>query len=71
MIEKYGYPVEVYHVQTPDGYILELHRIPYGKKSGPAENKPVAFVQHGILASSADWVIAGPDRGIGELSACQ
>lgn len=67
MIEKYGYPIEVHHVETDDGYILELHRIPYGKQSGPAEGKPMVFVQHGLLSSSADWIIAGPEKGLGTL----
>lgn len=30
LITFYGYPVEAYSVTTPDGYILELHRIPFG-----------------------------------------
>lgn len=71
LIEKYGYPVEIHKVHTEDGYILEMHRIPYGVKAnaGPAPNKPVAFVQHGLLSSSADWIIAGPEKGIGYLLA--
>ncbi|GLV35376.1 uncharacterized protein CBL_01474 [Carabus blaptoides fortunei] len=69
LIEKYGYPVEVHHVQSADGYILELHRIPYGVApgAGPKENKPVVLVQHGLLSSSADWIIAGPEKGIGKF----
>lgn len=73
MIEKYGYPIEVHHVESEDGYVLELHRIPYGiaPGAGPKENKPVVFVQHGLLSSSADWIIAGPKKGIGELTKIQ
>ncbi len=34
MIEYWGYPVEEHRVTTDDGYILTMHRIPYGK-DGP------------------------------------
>ena len=32
-IRRNGYPVEAYSVTTKDCYILELHRIPFGKNS--------------------------------------
>lgn len=31
LITSKGYPGEAHWVQTPDGYILGLHRIPHGK----------------------------------------
>ena len=31
IIMRWGYPAMIYDVTTEDGYILELHRIPYGK----------------------------------------
>ncbi|KAK6039464.1 ab-hydrolase associated lipase region, partial [Cooperia oncophora] len=31
IIRYWGYPVEIHYAVTRDGYILELHRIPYGK----------------------------------------
>lgn len=64
-MEDAGYPLEEHRVQTADGYLLTMHRIPYGRLSGPAANKPVVFLQHGLLCSSADWVLAGPEKGLG------
>jgi lysosomal acid lipase/cholesteryl ester hydrolase len=50
-------------VVTDDGYILTLHRIPSSK--GVAEKPPV-LLQHGLLCSSADWVVTGPEEGLGK-----
>jgi len=61
MIKKAGYPAEAHIVQTEDGYLLTLHRIPGNKKL------PV-LIQHGLLGSSADWVIPGKDKGLGITS---
>lgn len=65
MIKKYGYPFEEYQIETPDGYLLTLHRIPHGKKQTTVSDR-VAFLQHGLLSSSADWIIAGPSKGLGK-----
>src|SRR5688572_3982294 len=45
ILRKYGYPVEVHDITTADGYILQAHRIPYGKLSGASANKPVVWLQ--------------------------
>ncbi|XP_060530749.1 lipase 3-like [Cylas formicarius] len=67
LIETDEYPVETHTVTTKDGYILKMHRIPNGKKR--KSNGKVAFLQHGILSSSADWVIMGPDRALAYMLA--
>ncbi|XP_066998922.2 lipase 3 [Anabrus simplex] len=69
LVAKYGYPIEEHEVTTADGYILTLHRIPYGKKSPASENRPPVLLQHGLLCSSADWVVMGPEHGFGYLLA--
>lgn len=33
LIQVRGYPAEVHHVTTDDGYILEMHRIPHGRNA--------------------------------------
>lgn len=70
LISSKGYPVEEYTVQTKDGYLLGVQRIPTGrsKKSRQATNKPVVFLQHGLLSSSVDWVINFPSQSLGEQS---
>ncbi|KAJ9595451.1 hypothetical protein L9F63_013362, partial [Diploptera punctata] len=64
LIKKYGYPVEAHEVVTADGYILTLHRIPYSRHSPGPEHRPVVLLQHGLLSSSADFVLPGPQNGI-------
>uniref|UniRef100_A0A1B0B8Z4 AB hydrolase-1 domain-containing protein n=1 Tax=Glossina palpalis gambiensis TaxID=67801 RepID=A0A1B0B8Z4_9MUSC len=58
LMRKYGYPSETHTVFTKDGYILEMHRIP---KKGA---QPV-LLMHGILDTSATWVLMGPKSGLG------
>lgn len=54
IIRRHGYASESHVIQTEDGYLLTLHRIP-ASKNGTAGNQPV-FLQHGLLSSSSDWV---------------
>lgn len=69
LIRKYGYPCEEHRVHTADGYILTLHRIPGSPTSAPRPRKPVAFLQHGVLDSSAAWILMGPQHGLAYLLA--
>ena len=51
---------------TEDGYILALHRIPQEKGvEEEAGQRPLILVQHGILCSSADWVMSDPAKALG------
>ncbi|KAF2886921.1 hypothetical protein ILUMI_19251 [Ignelater luminosus] len=59
LIEKYGFPFENHTVTTEDGYILALHRIPYGRiKNNDHKREPV-LIMPGTFATSADWVNMG------------
>lgn len=70
MVTKYGYPIETHEVITEeDGYILTIHRIPHGKNNAFQTNKPVVFLFHGLICSSADWVLMGPEKGLAYLLA--
>lgn len=69
IIRYHGYTAEQYDVMTQDGYILTIQRIPYGK-DGPSfkPRKPV-ILQHGLLCSSAIWVINPPDKNFAYMLA--
>nr|CAD7431689.1 unnamed protein product [Timema monikensis] len=64
LIVKYGYYVEIHHVVTEDGFILELHRIPGSPRNPPAPGKSVFLLEHGLLCSSADWLLQGPGKSL-------
>ncbi|XP_050303075.1 lipase 3-like isoform X4 [Anthonomus grandis grandis] len=63
LAESYGYTIETHNVTTSDGYILTLHRIPSGR-AAQENNGKVAFLQHGILCSAADWIVMGPGKSL-------
>ena len=70
MIRYWGYQAEEHWVTTTDGYILGVHRIPLGKsgvqRAGP---RPVVFLQHGLVDSSATWVMNMPNNSLGFMLA--
>ena len=71
MIAREGYPSESHTVTTDDCYILSMHRIPHGKHENLTSkvNKPVVYLQHGLLCSSADWVMGNADNSLGFILA--
>lgn len=72
MITRHGYPAESFTVKTSDGYFLTMHRIPCGKVTagcGSSQLRQPIFLQHGLLSSSADWVMSGPTRGLAYILA--
>ncbi|XP_013190840.2 lipase 3 [Amyelois transitella] len=70
LILKYNYPLEEHTVTTMDGYILQMHRIPHGRDNhNTPGDRPVVFLMHGLLSSSADYVLLGPGCALGYLLA--
>lgn len=57
LLRAYNYPAEEHRVVTEDGYILEMHRV-------PNPGRPAVLVMHGMLSSSADFVLMGPTIGL-------
>jgi hypothetical protein len=64
LIRKYGYPAESHTVVTGDGYLLTMHRIPHGRESAHNFTRTPVLLQHGLLGSSASWIINGPNKGL-------
>jgi len=61
MVQSLGLDFECHHAATQDGYVLEMHRLykPPGEdyEEGDLLDRPVVFVQHGLLSSSETFVL--------------
>lgn len=69
-MQKYGYPLETHSdIQTDDDYLLQVHRIPHGKRNADEKNKRIVLLMHGLLCSSMDWVVLGPNKSLAYLLA--
>ena len=56
IVKHQGYELETYELPTNDNYMLVLHRI-QGKSGEHQSNKYPVFLQHGLLCSSADFLL--------------
>lgn len=70
LIRDRGYPVEEHYVSTPDGFILNLQRIPRGRRTSNSKSpKSVVFLQHGLTMDSTNWVLNSPSDSLGYILA--
>ena len=70
LIEAAGYPAETHIVTTEDGYILQLHRIPYSKNDlNVTAIRPIVFIQHGLMGTDEKYVLSWskPTESLGEF----
>ncbi|KAE8739883.1 hypothetical protein FOCC_FOCC014607 [Frankliniella occidentalis] len=65
LILHWGYPAESHRVQTRDGYVVTLFRVPWSRRSPPgADPRPVVFLQHGLLQTADQWTMRGPEKDL-------
>ncbi|XP_035826374.1 gastric triacylglycerol lipase [Aplysia californica] len=58
LITSKGFPCENHYVPTEDGYILNILRIPQGRKNSEksSASRPVVVLQHGLLGSCTNFL---------------
>ncbi|XP_050390217.1 gastric triacylglycerol lipase [Patella vulgata] len=56
LLTSKGYPCEDYTVETKDGFLLSVQRVTHGLNNKNVTNRPVVFLQHGLLCTSTNWV---------------
>ncbi|XP_068666869.1 triacylglycerol lipase 2-like [Aristolochia californica] len=68
MVLVYGYPCTEFEVQTADGYVLSMQRIPQGRGSGGASGdekiRPPVLLQHGVLMDGMTWLLNSPEQSL-------
>ncbi|XP_073842576.1 lipase 3-like [Musca autumnalis] len=63
-----GFPAESHFVTTPDGYVLNLFRIPYSNNLKNQDSyRPAILLQHGLMSNSDCWLSGGPDNALAYL----
>ncbi|XP_067945854.1 gastric triacylglycerol lipase-like [Watersipora subatra] len=61
----HGYYCEEHkNVQTPDGYLLTIHRINGRLNEKPKVNRKAVFMQHGLLSSSYGFIMNLPNNSL-------
>ncbi|KAG5861546.1 hypothetical protein JTB14_028397 [Gonioctena quinquepunctata] len=61
-----GYPVEKHEIQTEDGYLLTLYRIPHGRyQENKQPNNKAVLINHGLLGSAEAYLMLGPNKALG------
>ncbi|XP_061705714.1 lipase 3-like [Cydia pomonella] len=58
-----GRIMETHVAYTLDGYILTLHRL-HSSQTHSKREKRTILLHHGLLGSSADWILLGPKKSL-------
>jgi lysosomal acid lipase/cholesteryl ester hydrolase len=72
VLDGSGYPCLEYLVQTEDGFLLGLQRIPHGHDNNLLtlkKQKPPVLLQHGLLQGGDNWFLNPPGQSLGFILA--
>ncbi len=66
LVLPYGYPLEAHDLQTQDGYLLSVVRIPAStqRRQGDDPQRQPVLLQHGLLDSCAGFLLNGPQQSL-------
>ncbi|XP_003737376.1 lipase 3 [Galendromus occidentalis] len=66
LVESKGYELEEHSVVTSDQVVIQLHRIPYARNSGPSSepNKKVVFLAAPLFCSSSFYIDDFPNNTV-------
>jgi lysosomal acid lipase/cholesteryl ester hydrolase len=62
IIQYSGFPIELHHVHTGDGWTLEMHRIPWGRSGDDGSRRTPVMMLPMIAFSSAVFTVNTPDQ---------
>ncbi|XP_045479565.1 lipase member K-like [Harmonia axyridis] len=61
IVKMHGFDFSEYKIQTKDGHILGLFKIPSRIRSDPTKRYFPVFLQHGLLSTASNFVAVGKD----------
>ena len=72
MVKSFGYPIEEHSIQSEDGYIITLHRIPHGHGQNSYNNnieRPAVLLAHCMMGSSAVFTFGPSNQSLAYILA--
>uniref|UniRef100_A0A7N0V6M8 Lipase n=1 Tax=Kalanchoe fedtschenkoi TaxID=63787 RepID=A0A7N0V6M8_KALFE len=64
-VAVHGYKCQEFEVQTEDGFILSLQRIPEGRgEGGKGARKSPVLIQHGVLVDGMTWFLNSAEEDL-------
>lgn len=64
LIVFHGYKGETHSVHTKDGYTIEIHRVMTRFLRSEKGKEQLVLLHHGLMGSSDDWLLLGPERAL-------